>query len=480
MTPRSLPQILAVLLSFASALQAAAPVFDIGTRRELLVDDSLLETLDGVALRMHKPEPRDVALVCDAPWEGNVSAYFTLLQDGDRFRCYYRGSHYDETAKKSAHAATTCYAESRDGIVWNKPKLGLFAFGGSTDNNIVHLGAGTHNFSPFLDTRPDCATDARYKALAGALDEEGGSGGGKKKKPALQAYRSPDGLRWTLLREAPVITDGAFDSQNTAFFDPLLGKYRAYWRYFTPAGKDERGKKTGGLRAIRTAVSADFLHWEEQADLVYGDAPQEHLYTNAVRPYARAPHLLIGFPTRYMPKHQQVEPVLMTSRDGVHFRRWAEPLIPITAPKDRDGNRSNYLAIGMLELPGDPRHLSVYATEAYYRGPGSRLRRFVFRLDGFVSASAEKGELLTKPLRFDGTRLLLNIVSRGRTRAELLDSEGRPVPGFALADCAPIVGDAIDRAVAWKGGRLDRLAGKPVRLRVVLEQADLYAFQFAR
>ena len=47
------------------------------------------------------------------------------------------------------------------------------------------------------------------------------------------------------------------------------------------------------------------------------DAPAEHLYTNAVQPYFRAPHLLIGFPTRFQPKTQQVEPVFMSSRDGV-------------------------------------------------------------------------------------------------------------------------------------------------------------------
>ena len=60
----------------------------------------------------------------------------------------------------------------------------------------------------------------------------------------------------------------------------------------------------------------------------------------------------------------------MTSRDGVLFRRWSEELIPITAPKDRDGNRSNYMTWGLLQLPGNDRELSVYATEAYYAGPG--------------------------------------------------------------------------------------------------------------
>ena len=58
--------------------------------------------------------------------------------------------------------------------------------------------------------------------------------------------------------------------------------------------------KPGGIRAIRTATSKDFLHWENQADLSYVDSPPEQLYTNQVKPYHRAPHLLIGFPTRYV------------------------------------------------------------------------------------------------------------------------------------------------------------------------------------
>jgi hypothetical protein len=253
-----------------------------------------------------------------------------------------------------------------------------------------------------------------------------------------------------------------------AFWDAFRGEYRAYWRIFS-----------AGARAIRTAASNDFLRWERQSDLTYVDSPTEHLYTNAVMPYFRAPHLLIAFPTRFQPKTQQVEPVFMTSRDGVLFRRWSEALIPITAPKDRDGNRSNYMTWGLLELPGSDRELSVYATEAYYTGPGSRVRRFTFRTDGFVSAHAEgEGVLVTKPLVFAGSALSLNIASSGPTRVELQDATGSPLPGFALDECQPIVGDHIEQTVSWKGRGLAALAGKAVRLRFVMQTADLYSFRF--
>jgi hypothetical protein len=444
---------------------------ELGAQRELFVDEHLIERMEGAALKLHKPEAQDVALVCDEPWEGNTSGYFTLFQDGDLFRCYYRGSHHGEAGGRPSQAGVTCYAESRDGITWVKPKLGLVEFNGSKENNIIRMGEGCSNFAPFKDANPNCAPEAQYKALASTGDEKT-----RKLKPSLQAYQSADGLRWTRMREEPVITAGSFDSQNTAFYDTERGEYRAYWRYFTGGYTDERGWKPKGVRAIRTASSKDFLHWENQADLAYGkDAPEVQLYTNAVRPYARACQILLGFPTRYQPKHSQVEPVFMSSRDGVNFKRWEEPLIPITAPKDRDWNRSNYMTCGVLQLPGKEGELSVYASEAYYQGPGSRIRRFRIREDGFVSVSAKDGVMVTKPLTFSGGKLVLNLISRGETRVEVQDADGKVIPGFAMGDCRPIKGDYTNHEVVWKGGSL---AQKTVRLRFELKDADLFALQF--
>ncbi len=164
---------------------------------------------------------------------------------------------------------------------WEKPELGLFEFNGSKQNNIIWTGPGTHNFTPFKDDNPACPPDARYKALAGGTTTVDG-----KERGCLNALKSADGVRWTMLSPA-VITAGAFDSQNLAFWDAVRGEYRAYWRIFTAGFTDERGWKPGGYRAIRTATSKDFVHWDNQADLRYVDSPAEHLYTNAIQPYFR-------------------------------------------------------------------------------------------------------------------------------------------------------------------------------------------------
>ena len=449
----------------------STPPLAIGDRLEPFVDDYLIDELtDTATLRPHQPTPEDIVLVADQPWEGTSSGYFTIFGDGDRYRMYYRGAH-----RSPAHREVTCYAESSDGINWSRPHLGLFEFDGSRDNNIVLDGVGTHNFTPFLDTNPDCAADARYKALGRGLRTPDGRIGTVYK---LYAFKSADAIHWTLMRDAPVLTAGKFDSQNLAFWDPLRGCYVEFHR-----------NMRDGYRDVQTCISHDFLEWSDPVWLSYTGAPREHLYTNAIRPYERAPHILIGFPTRFFPKPlfperpDQTEPTLMTSRDGRSFRRWPGALIPVTAPADRTGNRCNYMEWGLVRLPHSDREYSVYATEGRRSGPGTRLRRFTFRVDGFVSvhASAPGGQLLTRPLVFEGSDLVINFATSpgGHLRAELQDAEGRALPGFSMAEAAVMSGDHIEQAVRWPGGaRVARLAGKPVRLRVALHDADLYSIRF--
>ena len=446
---------------------ATAEPLDIGTRRELFVDDFLIEKITGDAVQhLHRPEPREVVLVTDAPWEGNTCAYYTIFRDDAVFRMYYRGSHYNEETRKSGHPEVTCYAESTDGIHWTKPNLRLFECNGSKENNIVWDGIGTHDFVAFKDANPDCPPEARYKGMAR---------GRPRGKRGLYIYQSTDGINWKLARDEPVITEGAFDSQNLAFWDAHTGMYREYHRTFV-----------AGRRAIMTGTSQDYVNWTKPVLLKYPGAPAEHLYTNAVLPYPRAPHILLGFPTRYIPNEgQRVEPTFMASRDGITFQRWLDPVIPESAPKDREGNRSNYMAWGLVELPDRPNHYSVYATEAYYTGADSRLRRFEYRKDGFVSirAGAKGGELLTKPIVLGelAERLVLNFKAAdgGSVRVGLETTNGEPIAGYGIENCSPLTGDRIQQNVTWvNGADLSSLQGTTVRLRFRLASADLHSVQF--
>ncbi|MBM81851.1 MAG: hypothetical protein CMJ78_14850 [Planctomycetaceae bacterium] len=479
---------------------------DIASRRELFVDDYLIASLKNARRQLHHPVAQDIAIVHDAEWEGAGSGYHSILHDGDVYRMYYRGSALGvENGRLRLGKEVYCYAESRDGINFTKPNLGMHEYKGSKDNNIIWTGVGTHNFAPFIDARSDCPPESRFKALGG-LAKEGG----------LFAFQSPDGMHWSLMSKEPVVTKGAFDSQNLAFWDATAGIYRAYFRTFTRGTTTAKLWAPEGYRAIRTASSRDFLKWENEADLTYTDSPEEHLYTNQIGPYFRAPHILVGFPTRYiergwsnsmrklpeLKKREQraaghlrygtalTEGLLMASRNGVHFERWNEAFLR-PGPQRPDTWLYGHQYIGWhavetkSRLPGAPNEISLYASEGSWHGKGNAMRRYTLRLDGFVSvnASLKGGELLTKPLKFSGNQLTLNFATSaaGDIRVEIQDAEGKPHKGFSLEDCEPVFGDTLNRTVVWKSGAdVSSLAGKAVRLRFQLRDADLYALQFVK
>ena len=499
-----------LLLAAAPLAGAAEKPPEIGSRLELFVDDWLVERFEGDAsLHLHKPLGKEVVLMNDRPWEDTSLGYVSVLKDGDLFRMYYRGHHHG--SGEDARGEPMCYSESRDGVNWTKPNLGLFEYKGSTNNNIVLGGDGRKYFPtdqwrgklgfetslgwrgdmvPFVDTRPNVTPDARYKALV-----RGARGAhqipGRHTDYGMYPFKSPDGIHWTLMSGKPVITKGRFDSQNLAFWDPIHGRYVAFVRDLLK----------GSIRNVHMAVSEDFVHWTEPVPLKYSDKVDRQMYTNGVLPYERAPHLLIAFPTEYTDRFAvaQVHPILMASRDGGHsFVRHREPLIPGSAPQERDGNRSNFMAHGLVR--GNEREYYVYATEGYgYEhsdalpewkkesfAPRTRLRRFAFRVDGFVSVRSgpDGGTIVTKPFVFDGNELQLNFITwprpAGAIRVEVQDANGQPLTGLTLNDCKPLRGDKIDHVVSWKSGVTPgRYAGRAVRLRFQLKHADLFSFKFS-
>lgn len=453
-----------VCLALRPGVRAEEPtVYELGSRLELFVDQRQIERMEGVRLVLHRPEPREIALATDAPWEGGWSAYFTVMADGETYRMYYRGQ-----PMIGAREEVTCYAESKDGIHWVKPVVGLFEHEGSKQNNIVWKGAPqgtTHNFTPFVDRRPGVPVDERYKALAGG---------------PLYAFASADGIRWRLLSETPVLARGAFDSQNLAFWDTQRKLYVCYFRIFVD-----------GVRHIATATSEDFLHWSDPQPLELAPGPQEHLYTNAITPYFRAPHYYFSFPKRFAPERKKLpehpepgisEGVFMSSRDGLHFdRTFLEAFIRPGLDPLNWGDRSCMTAWGLLQT--GPAEMSLYYTQ-HYEFPTHHLRRGVLRLDGLVSASAGRagGELITRPLRMSGKQLVLNYstAATGSVQVEIQTAAGEPISGFTLAEAPELYGDSVAEAYAWSGGTdTSALDGQPIRLRFVLRDADLFSYRFA-
>jgi len=469
------------LFSGIADIRAQGPVRQIGSRLELFVDDYLIKHMDGVELKLHTPIPAEVALRFDKPWEGAFSAYVTVLQDGAKFRMYYRGM--PVSGADGSAAEVTCYAESEDGINWNKPDLAVYEVNGSLKNNVILKDQApfTHNFSPFVDARPGVPQSERFKALAGTS------------KTGLVAFVSEDGIHWQRWRDKALLTDGAFDSQNVAFWSPAESCYVCYYRTWTEGGYK-------GIRTISRATSKDFVEWTPRQQMDFGDTPLEHLYTNQTTPYFRAPHLYIALPMRFMPGRQVLteeqakvlgvdpkyrgdcaEAVFMTSRGGNRYARtFMEGFI---RPGNDAGNwasRDGLTALGIL--PTGANEMSIYKQE-HYAQASNQLRRYVLRTDGFVSANApyRGGTMTTKPIVFAGSKLVINFSTSaaGFIKIEILDQDGIPIPGYGLEQSQEIIGDEIERVVQWNSTTdLKKLAGQPVRLRFTMKDADLFSIRF--
>lgn len=464
-----------------SAAGSAADGLFVGDAKQLFIDDLFFDTRQGIALRVHPARKTgERNLQRDRPWESATPNWFSVLQDGATCRMWYEC--YDVEGWPTTDDTSFCYAQSEDGVHWDKPDLGLFSYQGSDSTNILFRLIGpegahsrVHGACVFVD--PSAPAGERYKAVSQGLFSE-----------FTPPYRvagmvSPDGLYWTRLA-APICETPA-DSQYSSFWDPNLSKYVLY------------GRVGGRGRAIGRSESSDFAHFGP-LELVMQtddqDPPDSDLYNPAVVRYPYAANVYLAFPSLYQHRSDTLDIRLAVSRDGVHWT-WPErvPFIPVGTEGEFDSG-SLYMGQGLVRqgdelwqyYGGSGLKHEESELENLVKPDGARVySRVVSRLDGFVSADAgpEGGALTTVPLSFTGGHLELNVQVRpgGEVRAGLVDGDGTALPGLAPDDCDPITGDHVARAVAWRGSPdLSALAGHAVRLQVRLRDASLYAFQFAR
>lgn len=493
---------LVALAEFTMRVQAdgADDAIWLGFKRELFLDDYLLDRLDSVEITLHRPERKSVVMQFDRPWENGGEGYASIMKVGGKFLAYYRSWGFKENDPMKY-----CLLESPDAIHWTRPNLGLCEFNGIHSNNILldklpDTPYDTQDFTPFEDERPGCPADERYKAVGNGYHSD---------PPGLFAWKSPDAIHWTLMQQEPISTAGKFDTQNIAFWSTVEKKYVLYYRAFI-----------NDIRVVMRATSDDFLHWTEEGEIQFpeggGPTLREQFYTNQIQQYHRAPHIYIGLPTRYvdnglvpsvplLPEWElrqyrmgifkggervgtaMTDTMFIWSRDGVNFKRADDVFI---APGLRTSSTwfygDNYTAWNIVETPSEdddsPNELSIFTMEQTNSDKPSRLRRYALRIDGFGSlhAKTREGEAVTKPIIFDGKELSINYATSvaGYVKVEVLDRDGQVVPGYSADDCDLIFGDSIDRRVSWNGKTdFSEFSGKPIRLRFVMYEADLYSMK---
>lgn len=464
-------------------------------------DDYLIdvEKSDAV-LSVNKPQKRDVVLVCDQPWEGNGTDFFTIINDDGLYRMYYEGWSLNDNPLR----IVVCYAESTDGIHWVKPNLGIVEYNGSKNNNII-IDKLPDNFTVMKDTNPNCPPEMKYKALMSVLDIDYSNG---NRSNMLALLVSADGIHFE--RHGIISKGYAYDTQNSLHFNRHTGKYYCYMRAYSKNDGDTDRFEEKSVRINMVMESEDLVNWSEAVPLK-DNGELYPLYTNCVTAYPYDDRYYVGFPTRYverkswtknydrlggvekrkkrMPGHPRyglavTDCIFMSSRDNVNWYRFDEAII---TPDIEDGYNwvygDCYPALGGLVETASPfkyapKELSMYVFNHHWMDVPVELVRYTYRRDGFASVKAPYSakKLITKPFTFDGSTLKLNFSTsaRGGIFLRILDESCNPIEGYSTCE---IFGDSIDRIVDFDAD-LNALQGKTVRFEFTLSDAEIFSVTF--
>jgi hypothetical protein len=493
-------------LLFAGENAGKDPV-PLGSRKHLFIDDALIADRENVTFNVNPPRLAERVL-------DNIAGHLVVFEDDTgTIRLYYK----EEGGKLAV-------LTSRDGVQFAKPDLSKLT--GLVDNIVIDdpVGFGTI----FID--PNAPVDERIKYFSGYDGR------------AMYVYTSPDGYRFKRNETAALPFRAA--SQSIAYYDDQRQKYVAFHRTDMPetvGGHTERAfvmtettdpmlpwpfkplsqseqREIGKRRRI-----GNRLPWYldngpltppgpgiEYPTIFATDETRDPIATDIYVPknvkYPWAPDTYLAFPLLYFHYHDDGPPTrqllgnrdrergsgpletqIAVSRDGIHWKRHPRPAYIKIGRHDGLDIHKNYIAHGMVRR-GEEIWQYYLGSELYHSPWTNEGREAVFRvvqrLDGFISADSHYtgGTILTRPLTFEGNRLVLNIDTgaTGYAQVGLLDENGKPIAGFSIDDCVYINGDHIEIEVEWldRGKNVSELAGRPVQLLFHMRGTKLYSMQF--
>lgn len=439
--------------------------------RQLFVDYFLIQDTS-LRRTFHQAEyfPANPVLYPDKPWETNGKGW--------RAMPFSDGVFYDPQDKlyKMWYLSygATLYAISKDGIRWEKPQLDV-----EPGTNIVHRGS-RDSATVWLDLEEkDPGRRYKFAYMPGHMR-------------GLTVHFSADGIHWG----EPVASSPRVSDRTTIFWNP----FRKVWVYSL------RDHTPGILSEERTRRPGEYVRFRayaESSDLIRGlqwspvpwvgadrlDPPRIDLNVRAELYNLDAvayESLILGLFSiwrgQFTDREKPNDITVGFSRDGFHWDRPSRrPFIPVSE-RPGDWNYGNVQSAGGVCLVVGDRLFFYVSGRTGGRDLNSRSSTGLatLRRDGFVSmdAGTQEGTLTTRLVTFKGRRLFVNAdVESGELRVEILDRNGRPIPGFTRAECLPLRSDSTLLAVHWKDASdLTSLAGKPVRFRFYLRDGRLYSF----
>ena len=453
--------------------------------RQLFVDDYLVAEKSNIQRELHHPVKHagNPLLGGDKPWEDATGdqpghVVFQIVRSDEEtglFRMWYAGYHRFEMENGTSVRFPALYAESKDGIHWDKPELGLHTYKGSKANNII-IPAG--NLFGLIVEPGDPDPARRYKGIVWHEPEY-------VPREGYFLYTSPDGIRWTRESENPLaISLNGYTMPQTGIGDTSIFRWDCLLETYVC---DAKFVLPGKFRCRGMMESDDLMHWTRPRMTIYPDKldhPDSQIYGHLSFCYES---MWLGF-LRVMHTHvgwKQTTCELTASRDGRHWYR--------------AGGREEFIPLGEATAWDADYHDPCWdpllvddELWIYYRsvnrhpgdenpGVGHAIGLATLRRDGFVSLNAGEtvGTIVTRPLSFSGTRLFINaeVAQDGWVKAEVRQPGGEPLQGYTLDKSVPIRKDLIRAQLAWMDVQDLPLSADPhLQLTFEVKNAKLYAF----
>lgn len=439
----------------------------LGNKNELFIDDFLISQSCNVNLGLTSPVRQECVYKINTELEGMTCGYFSIVEspETDQIYMYYRTDF------------GTALAVSRDGKKFEPVNDEIYHFDNGLKHIVFHGKPPCHNFAPFYDENPNCPKEQKFKAI--------GLNGWPNAK--LLAFCSEDGKNWVPLVEEPIISDGMFDSLNTAMWNKNAKKYRCFSRYFKQSEEQKEAQSKAeikgdfeavpGTRAIQICESDDFINWTKPEPFLYNGIEAPHqFYTNAIRAVPEAEHILVGFPMRFCEGRKKVaehcedgvtDAVFISSRDSINWnyngKAWLYPENDLRQWTERN----NMVSAGFIERDNE---YSIYLYQ-HYHWDDAQIVRYTIPKFRFGYVYSEYGHFTTKSFVLDGERLTFNYNTSaiGSLKVTVLDETGNALDGYSYE----IFGNEFDYAI-----NLKELKGKVLRLKIELEDAFLYSIGY--
>ena len=475
--------------------------------RQLFINDRIIEVgrsgdnygSHNLKRVLHKPQKSGLVVIPDREWESPVLQMLSnnVIYDETKkiFRMWYScfQRQWYEPCNMDVENCRVLYAESEDGVIWEKPNLGIYEYNKSTDNNICLIAPGNGvMWAGVLEDKEEDQSDRRFKMLGhGTVGKDHG----------VVTYFSPDGLHWQPNKHNPVLyarIDCGDSHTLMGLRDPRTGRYVAgirtqdwylsyphvpYYRYRRGDPQAGDGAGTFSYRRVGISFSDDFMSWSVPQQILKADLDDPMGTQMQGMTFSPYEDVYLGFVMMHYADgiNDTIDVQLAVSDDLLQWERVGNRSPFITIGKEEDWESKMIFAVSATPIRVDNElwlyynpHRTTHYAEHEDRYAAIGLCKL--RLDGFVSILSEgEGFLVTKPFSFSGKDLHINADSRkGKLQVEVLNEKLQPYEGYMSRPCS---NDNCDYVVAWPDGTdLHALEGKPVRLKFYIHNTHLYSF----